>query len=359
MTQYTKPTVLPAWGESAGGADVLQPTNAEIQAGWPLSNVPPSRKRFNWILKYLAQGVRYMMQMGIPVWDATEDYPVNARVMGSDGKTYKAILTSTNQNPVSAPTYWTRWGFTLAEIAAEQATPAQFDNTTKTATTAFVKRQGLQFSTYTDLAASRSLSAADIGCVLMNGGANTLTIPTPNSLGLPPGAAVLVTSYSGNCTVAFSGSTYAYGAGGLSANLIIQPGEFLILTAQTSGTAWAAGGTANMGNLASFTASKNSNGYQKLPGGLIIQWGAVSGYNTGAVGAITTWSGSFPMAFPNACLSVTLNAGEVAGTYETLEHTYSAFGWNTTTLSVGVERQQGGSSGTSDIFNVRYIAIGY
>lgn len=110
MTQYTKPTVLPAWGESAGGADVLQPTNAEIQAGWPLSNVPPSRKRFNWILKYLAQGVRYMMQMGIPVWDATEDYPVNARVMGSDGKTYKALQTSTNQNPVSAPTYWQLWG---------------------------------------------------------------------------------------------------------------------------------------------------------------------------------------------------------------------------------------------------------
>lgn len=110
MTQYTKPTVLPAWGESAGGADVLQPTNAEIQAGWPLSNVPPSRKRFNWILKYLAQGVRYMMQMGIPVWDATEDYPINARVMGSDGKTYKALQTSTNQSPVSAPTYWQLWG---------------------------------------------------------------------------------------------------------------------------------------------------------------------------------------------------------------------------------------------------------
>lgn len=110
MTQYTKPTVLPAWAESAGGADVLQPSNAEIQAGWPLSNVPPSRKRFNWILKYLAQGVRYLMQMGIPVWDSAEDYPVNSRVMGSNGKTYKALQASTNQNPVSAPTYWQLWG---------------------------------------------------------------------------------------------------------------------------------------------------------------------------------------------------------------------------------------------------------
>lgn len=110
MTQYTKPTVLPAWGESAGGADVLQPSNAEIQAGWPLTNVPPSRKRFNWILKYLAQGVRYLMQMGIPLWDAAEDYPVNARVMGSNGKTYRALQTSINQDPTTATAYWALWG---------------------------------------------------------------------------------------------------------------------------------------------------------------------------------------------------------------------------------------------------------
>lgn len=110
MTQYTKPTPLPAWAESAGGADVLQPSNAEIQAGWPLTSVPPSRKRFNWILKYLAQGVRYLMQMGIPLWDAAEDYPVNARVMGSNGKTYKALQTSINQDPTTATAYWQLWG---------------------------------------------------------------------------------------------------------------------------------------------------------------------------------------------------------------------------------------------------------
>lgn len=110
MTQYTKPTPLPAWAESAGGADVLQPSNAEIQAGWPLTSVPPSRKRFNWILKYLAQGVRYLMQMGIPLWDAAEDYPVNARVMGSNGKTYKALQTSINQDPTTATAYWQVWG---------------------------------------------------------------------------------------------------------------------------------------------------------------------------------------------------------------------------------------------------------
>lgn len=110
MTQYTKPTVLPAWAESAGGADVLQPSNAEIQAGWPLSNVPPSRKRFNWVLKYLAQGVRYLLQRGIPEWDAAEDYRVNDRVQGSNGKTYRCIQAGINQDPTTATAYWALWG---------------------------------------------------------------------------------------------------------------------------------------------------------------------------------------------------------------------------------------------------------
>lgn len=110
MTQYTKPTVLPAWAESAGGADVLQPSNAEIQAGWPLSNVPPSRKRFNWVLKYLAQGVRYLLQRGIPEWDSAEDYRINDRVQGSNGKTYRCIQAGVNQDPTTQTAYWALWG---------------------------------------------------------------------------------------------------------------------------------------------------------------------------------------------------------------------------------------------------------
>jgi hypothetical protein len=54
----------------------------------------------------------------------------------------------------------------------------------------------------------------------------------------------------------------------------------------------------------SFTGSNQSlttNGYQKLPGGLIIQWGTENGYTTGSSTATT----SFPIAFPNACLNVT------------------------------------------------------
>ena len=47
-----------------------------------------------------------------------------------------------------------------------------------------------------------------------------------------------------------------------------------------------------------FTSSKSANGYQKLPSGLIIQWG----YINSGTNPITI---SFPISFPKACVNVT------------------------------------------------------
>lgn len=59
--------------------------------------------------------------------------------------------------------------------------------------------------------------------------------------------------------------------------------------------------------LAAFVGDNQSlttNGYQKLPGGLIIQWGSV------AVPASTyTYTVTFPIAFPNAALSLATTQG--------------------------------------------------
>jgi hypothetical protein len=49
-----------------------------------------------------------------------------------------------------------------------------------------------------------------------------------------------------------------------------------------------------------FTNSKVTNGYQKLPGGLILQWGQ---YNS--VMAPSRITITFPIAFPTACLNMT------------------------------------------------------
>ncbi|OCS50801.1 hypothetical protein BEK68_09685 [Ralstonia pickettii] len=51
-------------------------------------------------------------------------------------------------------------------------------------------------------------------------------------------------------------------------------------------------------NLGQFGASIGANGYQKLPNGLIVQWGAGTGSTSGAV------SVAYPIAFPSAVYSV-------------------------------------------------------
>jgi len=91
-----------------------------------------------------------------------------------------------------------------------------------------------------------------------------------------------------------------------------------------------------------FLASKTSNGYQKLPSGLIIQWGA----NNTSAGSVTA---TFPIPFPTAVFQVVAVCAVTAGiiavvadqqlTYCTL---YSHNG-----------------AGASVSTPVRWIAIGY
>ena len=49
---------------------------------------------------------------------------------------------------------------------------------------------------------------------------------------------------------------------------------------------------------ADFTSSKATNGYQKLPSGLIIQWGIVPN----SIGVDDPYTINYPIAFPNAAL---------------------------------------------------------
>lgn len=119
MTDYTKPAIAPVWGElNTTPADMVRPSDAEIQAGWPLSSVPPSRQRFNWLINYAFQGVKYLFQRGIADWTADETYRTGSRIIGDDGKTYVSIQNANiNHSPSSSPLWWTVWGSTIAEAA--------------------------------------------------------------------------------------------------------------------------------------------------------------------------------------------------------------------------------------------------
>lgn len=63
-----------------------------------------------------------------------------------------------------------------------------------------------------------------------------------------------------------------------------------------------------------------ADGYQKLPGGLIIQWGTTSIAATANVPVGISWT--FPVAFPTACLIVTASPKNQVNSFR------SAEGWS-------------------------------
>lgn len=114
MAQPTKPVVSSVWASTA--PDNVTPTDAFIAAGWPQSTTPPSRGRFNWLLNYLYNGVRYFSRRGIADYDAAETYMTNDKTMGPDGLTYISLVDNNTANtPASSPTQWARWGLAASE----------------------------------------------------------------------------------------------------------------------------------------------------------------------------------------------------------------------------------------------------
>lgn len=110
--------------------------------------------------------------------------------------------------------------------------------------------------------------------------------------------------------------------------------------------------TANMGNvltelsqctkLTEFGVSLSANGYQKLPNGLIMQWGSINNASTAATLALP-----YNIAFPNTCVSLTLSAWSSQGI--TAVYTHTGRGTSATVY-------RGGSSVS---FSFDWLAIGY
>nr|DAH57111.1 MAG TPA: Baseplate structural protein [Caudoviricetes sp.] len=75
------------------------PTDVKINNGFVVE-IPPYQW-FNYIENKQDQAIAHINQMGIPVWDSQTEYQAGkSQVQGSDGKIYRAFLTTTNVNPV-------------------------------------------------------------------------------------------------------------------------------------------------------------------------------------------------------------------------------------------------------------------
>lgn len=111
----TRPLVLPVWADTG---DKTAPSNPEVEVGWPVTTIPPSRQRFNWFFNTVHNGVRYLTRRGLADWSADEDYKVGDRCLAADGMTYRCLADHTNIVPGTDPTKWERWGYAKSELDA-------------------------------------------------------------------------------------------------------------------------------------------------------------------------------------------------------------------------------------------------
>lgn len=188
-------------------------------------------------------------------------------------------------------------------------TPPQFDNGTKLATTAFVKTAGLQFADYVGYSANATLPPANCGkTVTVIGNNIVLTLPLLSSV--PLGATITIHPAGASGTaVQRQGSDNILGANGYTSAFPLSGTDSITLIASTG--CWLPITGSGQAQFSSLFKSQLSptGGYQKLPSGLILQWGqqSVSTYAT------VTFPIAFPTIVSTAWATAYLNNGEVPG----------------------------------------------
>lgn len=219
-------------------------------------------------------------------------YALNARVKYTDGKVYQSISAANT----ALPTDPTKWAEVLAPGVG--VTPPQFDNNTSLATTGFVQRALGSMSGSSTKTAAATLGTADVGTsIQLTGTSYTVTLPA--STDVPNGSAILLQcSASGTITVQRAGADNIYPATFTSiTSFTMAGGDTALMVKQGNGVWSMALGTSVLPYAPQFGSSLAANGYQKLPSGVIIQWGLTASISAGSSVSVT-----FPIAFPNACL---------------------------------------------------------
>lgn len=181
---------------------------------------------------------------------------------------------------------------------------AQFDSSAKLATTEFVNKVGLSAAELLTITANTVLTAAaHAGRSILTGGAAaniTLTLPLANTV---RAGSRIEFVHTGNA--AYSATVLRQGADwitnpGAKLSVALGFGDTLVLESDGVSQWFAVGGSLTMASGTTtgvFGASLAASGYQKLPSGLIIQWGTAS--LTTAPSTIT-----LPIAFPVQAIGV-------------------------------------------------------
>lgn len=245
MPQILKPTNLSlTW---ASGGDVLNPGDTKYATGWQVE-IPP-RQWFNYLDNRQDTALAHINQHGVPVWDATTEYQANKSYTqgATNGTIYRCVQTHTNQNPETdvSNVYW------IVSFASAG------DFYTKTETDALYMAKSQNLADLTNTATARSNLS-------VYSQAQTYT----------------KSEVDAKTTVASTAQSQTW-----SSNItLLTP---LRLAEALKGA----------------NQALSSSGFQKIPGGLIIQWGQGTADSSGKI------TGSWPTTFPNALLQTFANSG--------------------------------------------------
>ncbi len=217
---------------------------------------------------------------------------------GGEGDTItvgSTALAFTNATALMAPLASPQ--FTGAPTAP---TPAQFNDSTLLANTAFVQRALGNMAGYKSIVVNATLLASDAGCQVQVNGAVTVTLPALASV--PDGASF---HFRNDGLAAW---TLAAQAGQLIHSGIVAQNAFAMPFVSSTFSVVKVPGAWHLRNSlvhdGGMAASLASNGWQRLPSGLIMQWGTVT------QGAGLSAQVTFPIAFPTGCQSITaIHAG--------------------------------------------------
>ncbi|MDN2699321.1 phage tail protein [Janthinobacterium sp. SUN073] len=186
----------------------------------------------------------------------------------------------------------------------EVATLPKFNASRQLASAEFVQQAQGSMVKYVGVNADRILTTDDMGAALyFTAPGLTLTIPSPDSLGIPANSGKYFKLFGLNQ----SPGTIASGAGvvigydvGDVKKIIIKQGQFITVMATSSQVWQVIDATAEMGRNADFSSKlAANNGHQKLPGNFIMQFGDATATPGGNFIA-------FDIVFPVECFGVCL-----------------------------------------------------
>lgn len=151
MVDIIKQSMADIWASSG---DVQAPDSAKIATGWVVEAVP--RQWWNWFENRQDTNIAYMLQKGIPEWDATTEYLTNKSYVQRNGTVYKCILTGTNKDPSTTPANWVK-AFPESSVYLEAIRPLPLVNNTM----AFINGSGVAQNTTTTAFGRSVLNIAD------------------------------------------------------------------------------------------------------------------------------------------------------------------------------------------------------